>query len=192
MQAKLGTSPYLWLDRLAVAPPHQGEGIGTKLLESGLQIAAEAQLPVRLNADVARTPFYTDRGFRLECETVTPFGIGLNFFIHDFNDQQRKDREFPLMSAMLLPAILMGNAGWQRQQQPRPHENGSSDLRLKHLPATWPTPTWKLIIPARSNSCRSHAFMRLLWSPSLRRRMPPQSLHASGRIWLSILRCLPR
>lgn len=60
---------YLWV--LGVEPQKQGQGIGSKLLQTVLQQARTQNLPCYLETENPRNvPFYQSHGFRLVSETV--------------------------------------------------------------------------------------------------------------------------
>lgn len=68
--------PDLWLlSTLAVHPDHQGQGIGQKLVEWGLEQASREGTPVGLEASAKSTGLYEKLGFRiinhLEWEGIT-------------------------------------------------------------------------------------------------------------------------
>ncbi|KAF1811833.1 acyl-CoA N-acyltransferase [Eremomyces bilateralis CBS 781.70] len=62
----LATLPSRWhLSALAVHPAFHRRGIGSQLLEHGLQFADEERVPVTLNASVAGRPLYEKSGFEV-------------------------------------------------------------------------------------------------------------------------------
>jgi predicted N-acetyltransferase YhbS len=54
---------FMHLASLAVSPSHQGQGIGTKLLRWGMDVASKNHIPVTLEASLRGQPVYAKSGF---------------------------------------------------------------------------------------------------------------------------------
>ncbi len=77
---KLGPGPHWYLWGLAVDPPFQGQGIGTRLLQPVLRQADQHGLPCFLETHKAENvPFYEHSGFRV-CYTQSIPGLDLPFW----------------------------------------------------------------------------------------------------------------
>jgi ribosomal protein S18 acetylase RimI-like enzyme len=73
MRAEAMPGPHWYLAGIGVEPSAQGRGVGSALLEPGLQAATRAGLPaVLLTNSAANLPFYERHGFTIVREGPTP------------------------------------------------------------------------------------------------------------------------
>ena len=73
LRERLVPSPYLFLSILAVDPDHQGEGFGTRLLESTLSRLDRERIPCCLETTDERVvPFYRRLGFVAGDPSIVP------------------------------------------------------------------------------------------------------------------------
>jgi ribosomal protein S18 acetylase RimI-like enzyme len=71
----LPTEPHWFLDHLAVAPEHRGEGLGTALVELGVGFARRDEVPAFLEtARPGNVGYYERLGFRVVADEHAPGG----------------------------------------------------------------------------------------------------------------------
>ena len=75
IEEHLPTDPYWFLDHLAVAPEHRGEGLGTALVDLGLGFARRDGVPAFLEtARPGNVGYYERLGFRVVADEHAPGG----------------------------------------------------------------------------------------------------------------------
>jgi len=75
IEEHLPTEPHWFLDHLAVAPEHRGEGLGTALVELGVGFARRDEVPAFLEtARPGNVGYYERLGFRVVADEHAPGG----------------------------------------------------------------------------------------------------------------------
>ncbi|KAI2639694.1 acyl-CoA N-acyltransferase [Hypomontagnella submonticulosa] len=107
---------YIYLNVIAVQPEHQRRGIGRLLMQWGINVADQLQLPIYTEASKPGLRLYESVGF----ERLTHLSL-----IHKEEVTGRPDAEVPLVARMPSVAKGLSFKEWVDQGYPEGYVNGN-------------------------------------------------------------------